>query len=70
MSWFYDDGVECRGCGCDWNHACYDVVTGDGCYWVEEDLCSVCARARTRNRWLGGIALFAAALAFALALAL
>ena len=32
----------CRGCGCwDWN-ACVD---GDDepCWWVEEDLCSVCA---------------------------
>lgn len=33
-------GVEerkCRVCGCTWNNACRN-----GCYWVEEDLCSNC----------------------------
>ena len=31
----------CRGCGCwDWN-ACADMHDGP-CWWVEEDLCSVC----------------------------
>lgn len=29
---------KCRVCGCNWNHACTE-----GCYWVEEDLCSSCA---------------------------
>lgn len=36
------DGLEdtqaCRVCGCSNDHAC-----PEGCYWVEEDLCSVCA---------------------------
>ena len=37
----------CRGCGCwDWN-ACVDMHDGP-CWWVEEDLCSVCA-ARMRG---------------------
>lgn len=27
----------CRVCGCTDEHAC-----PDGCYWVEEDLCSAC----------------------------
>ncbi len=32
----------CRECGCwDWN-ACVDMHDGP-CWWVEEDLCSVCA---------------------------
>ncbi|MYE00537.1 MAG: hypothetical protein F4Y03_04560 [Alphaproteobacteria bacterium] len=32
----------CRECGCwDWN-ACVDAHDGP-CWWVEEDLCSVCA---------------------------
>lgn len=32
----------CRECGCwDWN-ACVDARDGP-CWWVEEDLCSVCA---------------------------
>ena len=29
----------CRVCGCTWNNACEG-----GCYWVEEDLCSKCAK--------------------------
>jgi len=29
----------CRGCGCTEASAC-----PEGCYWVEPDLCSVCAR--------------------------
>lgn len=28
----------CRKCGCTDLHAC-----PEGCYWVEEDLCSACA---------------------------
>ena len=32
----------CRGCGCwDWN-ACVDG-DDEACWWVEDDLCSVCA---------------------------
>ena len=40
MPLFDDD--KCRVCGCSWDNAC---VTDDGpCYWVEEDLCSSCAK--------------------------
>jgi len=35
---------ECRVCGCTDQHACFDPATEGGCFWVEEDLCSVCAR--------------------------
>lgn len=28
---------KCRLCGCTWDNACKN-----GCYWVEEDLCSEC----------------------------
>lgn len=35
---------ECRVCGCSDFDACFDPETGAGCYWVDEDLCSVCAR--------------------------
>lgn len=31
------DEQKCRVCGCAWDHACED-----GCYWVEDDLCSKC----------------------------
>lgn len=34
----------CRVCGCTWTHACED-----GCYWVEEDLCSACADSEERR---------------------
>lgn len=33
----------CRGCGCTETRACHDVITDTPCYWVEPDLCSVCA---------------------------
>ena len=37
---------QCRVCGCDWNHPC-----PDGCWWVEEDLCSSCAEElKQKNR--------------------
>ncbi len=39
-----DNGKCCRVCGCSWNIACRDEVTGGGCHWIEEDLCSVCGR--------------------------
>ena len=32
------DEQECRICGCTWDNAC-----PGGCYWVEDDLCNVCA---------------------------
>ncbi len=32
----------CRLCGCTRNDACPDKVTGIGCHWVTEDLCSAC----------------------------
>ena len=31
-------GAQCRECGCTDNSGCED-----GCYWVEDDLCSACA---------------------------
>lgn len=31
--------LECRVCGCTDSMACIG-----GCYWIEEDLCSKCAR--------------------------
>ena len=34
----------CRVCGCTDHHACYDRDAGEPCHWVEDDLCSVCAR--------------------------
>lgn len=39
--WF-EDVVECRGCGCDDNHGCM-TESGRRCHWVEDDLCSECA---------------------------
>lgn len=33
-----DDGQACRECGCTELLAC-----PDGCWWVEADLCNVCA---------------------------
>jgi hypothetical protein len=33
----------CRVCGCTEENACIDPDTGEPCYWVEPDLCSVCA---------------------------
>lgn len=32
------DVQRCRVCGCTWDNGCLN-----GCYWVEEDLCSECA---------------------------
>lgn len=34
----------CRKCGCSDNNACLG-----GCFWVEEDLCSTCAKAADVN---------------------
>ena len=36
------DEHRCRICGCTDDDACLDPETGELCYWVEEDLCSVC----------------------------
>lgn len=33
----------CRDCGCTNARACREPAGGP-CYWVERDLCSVCAR--------------------------
>lgn len=33
----------CRGCGCHDFDACEDEEAGTACWWVEPDLCSVCA---------------------------
>ena len=36
-------GGRCRQCGC-WDYdACFDPMTLDGCQWVAERPCSVCA---------------------------
>ena len=69
MTWFEPSEAECRICGCDWNHGCFDRQTGMGCHWAEPDLCSVCFRRLETRRLLLGYALHvggAALLAFAL----
>jgi hypothetical protein len=38
------DDRYCRVCGCTEGNACHDDETGVGCHWVDQDLCSVCAR--------------------------
>ena len=38
-----EDYPQCRGCGCTDITACTDPHDGRPCYWVVEDLCSVCA---------------------------
>lgn len=38
----------CRVCGCTEGNAC-----GDGCYWVEDDLCSSCAEAELETPGAG-----------------
>ena len=38
----------CRGCGCTNAKACRDPEGGP-CYWIERDLCSVCARKTTEG---------------------
>lgn len=35
----------CRECGCTDMHACEG-----GCWWIEPDLCSACAPAKSRNQ--------------------
>ncbi|MCY3754818.1 MAG: hypothetical protein OXG99_12120 [Alphaproteobacteria bacterium] len=37
------DAAVCRGCGCHDLDACEDEEAGMACWWVEPDLCSVCA---------------------------
>jgi hypothetical protein len=37
--------MQCEGCDCTDDRACFDEATGEGCYWVRPGLCSVCARA-------------------------
>jgi hypothetical protein len=38
----------CRECGCTETAACIDPDTLLPCYWVERDLCSVCAKPRVQ----------------------
>lgn len=38
INWQEQATWECRICGCTQNNAC-----PEGCYWVEKNLCSVCA---------------------------
>lgn len=40
----------CRKCGCTEFSACYDKDTNSACYWVEEDLCSVCATPKQKQK--------------------
>jgi hypothetical protein len=35
--------MTCRVCGCTDDRACVDKETGEPCYWVMSDLCSICA---------------------------
>lgn len=39
---YYKNLKSCRRCGCTDIQAC--EVLGERCYWVEEDLCSMCNR--------------------------
>ena len=34
-----EDIEKCKRCGCDWHHPC-----DSGCYWVDDELCSSCAK--------------------------
>ena len=43
-------GPICRECGCTDHDACWTPLRGDGCSWVEPDLCSACAPAQVRPR--------------------
>ena len=36
-------GPVCRQCGCTEHNACWTPPWGEGCRWVEPDLCSACA---------------------------
>lgn len=38
LDWLRSEQQRCRVCGCTWNNACES-----GCYWIEPDLCSMCA---------------------------
>jgi len=48
--------ASCRSCGCTQERACFDELSGHGCYWEEkpEDgkpgLCNVCARTAAPRR--------------------
>lgn len=34
----------CSGCECTDDSPCHDEATGQPCYWIADDMCSVCAR--------------------------
>jgi hypothetical protein len=36
--------MECVGCGCTDDHPC-ETEFGEGCFWVQPNLCSECANA-------------------------
>ena len=55
MSIFEGLSRECRQCGCDDCHACYDPRLGGGCGWVEADLCSMCGTEDQFQAWLEGL---------------
>lgn len=44
---------KCRRCGCTQSHItekCQTKSKGNGCYWVEKDLCSACLTPHERRR--------------------
>lgn len=47
--WVIPCSQYCRVCGCT-----YDDPCDEGCYWVEADLCSQCARKQARKRRVRG----------------
>jgi hypothetical protein len=34
--------MSCRFCGCTEERACFDLRTGEACWWVAPNLCSFC----------------------------
>ena len=44
----------CTQCGCTNDNACHDPSTGT-CFWVKEDLCSMCAAPEERQEALSEI---------------
>ena len=40
----------CRACGCTGDFTLCSTADGDGCHWVEPDLCSACAEQRGEAR--------------------
>ena len=52
----YDHDAPCRECGCIDSDCCVDL-TGEPCWWVQDDLCSACAspeELRKAQVWVAG----------------